>query len=300
MSTTRELKARARSAVSAGLAVWRGKTLVPAESIPAAKPPEPKVESFPDDPVLAHARAVGDARLLQRPVFILSSIRSGSTLLRVMLNTHSQIYAPHELHLGAVRVELASKYSRAAMRELGLNKEGVQFLLWDRLLQRELVRNNKSVLVNKTPNDAFIWRKILRCWPDARFIYLLRHPAAITDSWQKARKEWPRDKVGQDVKRYMVAVQDARSQVEGLTVRYEDITRSPERELTRICEFVGVEYEPSMVDYAGGEHGRFKPGLGDWSKTIKSGVVQPVERMPDEKEIPATLLEVSKQWGYLE
>lgn len=300
MSTTRQLKARARSAATAGLAAWRGKTLVPAESIPVENAPEPQVQPFPDDPVLARARALGDARLLQRPVFILSSIRSGSTLLRVMLNTHSQIYAPHELHLGGVRVNLATKYAREAMRELGLGKEGVQFLLWDRLLQRELVRNNKSVLVNKTPSDAFMWRKILRCWPDARFIYLLRHPAAVTDSWQRARKEWPRDRVGEDVKRYMVAVQDARSQLDGLTVRYEDITRHPERELTRICEFVGVEFESSMVDYAGGQHGRFKAGLGDWSKTIKSGVIQPVERMPDEKSIPATLLDVSKQWGYIE
>src|SRR5215207_5047779 len=41
--------------------------------------------------------AAGD-RLLVAPAFVLSSVRSGSTLLRVLLATHSQIHAPHELH----------------------------------------------------------------------------------------------------------------------------------------------------------------------------------------------------------
>lgn len=287
MSTRRRLQARAKSAAIAGVAAWRAAT------------PSSADDELLADPALAAARAAADARLLQQPVFILSSIRSGSTLLRVMLNTHSQIYAPHELHLSGVKVTLPNKYAKAAMQELGMNAERLQFLLWDRLLQRELVRNNKTILVNKTPSDALMWRKLIRCWKDVRFIYLLRHPAAVTDSWQRARKDWTRDQVGEDVKRYMVAVEEARSSHGGLTVKYEDITIDPEREMRRICEFIGVRYEPAMVDYGSGDHGNFKAGLGDWSKTIKSGVIQPVERLPQPDEIPATLEEISTQWGYL-
>jgi hypothetical protein len=287
VSTRRQLQARAKSAAIAGVAAWR-----------AAAPPTADDEVL-TDPALVAARAAADARLLHKPVFILSSIRSGSTLLRVMLNTHSQIYAPHELHLSGVKVSLPNKYAKEAMQELGMGAERLQFLLWDRLLQRELMRNNKSVLVNKTPSDALMWRKLIRCWKDVRFIFLLRHPAAVTDSWQRARKDWTRDQVGEDVKRYMVAVEEARSNRGGLTVKYEDITIDPAREMRRICEFIGVPFEPAMVDYASGDHGAFKAGLGDWSKTIKSGVIQPVERMPEPDEIPPTLQEISKQWGYL-
>ena len=46
-------------------------------------------------------------RLLTAPVFIFSAPRSGSTLLRVILGSHSELYAPPELplkHLG-VRAE---------------------------------------------------------------------------------------------------------------------------------------------------------------------------------------------------
>ena len=45
-------------------------------------------------------------RLVAAPVFILCTLRSGSTLLRVLLNSHSQIHGPHELHLRYVSVTL--------------------------------------------------------------------------------------------------------------------------------------------------------------------------------------------------
>lgn len=236
---------------------------------------------------------------MREPVFILSSVRSGSTLLRVMLNTHSEILSPHELHLSGIKVDLTNGYTKRAMRELGLGPGSMQFLLWDRLLHHELTRHHKRVLVNKTPSDTFMWRRILRCWPDARFIYLLRHPAAVTDSWYRARRGWTREEASEQVKRYMVAVERARSRRGGLTVKYEDLTIDPEREMRRICEFVGVSYEPGMVDYSQGEHGRFRAGLGDWSSNIRSGEIQPVERVPAPDEIPANLVGISKKWGYV-
>jgi hypothetical protein len=42
-------------------------------------------------------------RELSRPAFIFSSVRSGSTLLRLILSSHSQVYAPHELHLANIK-----------------------------------------------------------------------------------------------------------------------------------------------------------------------------------------------------
>jgi hypothetical protein len=262
-------------------------------------PPATALRSDASVEAIREARAVAGDRLLERPVFVLSSIRSGSTLLRVLLNTHSAIHAPHELHLRGLGVSMKSQYVTKAMTELGLDADHLQYLLWDRLLHREMVRHGKRELVNKTPSDAFMWRRIVECWPDVRFIFLLRHPAAVTDSWLRARKEWTRDQAAEDVRRYMVAVEDARNEYGGLTVKYEDITTDPEREMKRVCEFIGVEWEPAMLDYGQGDHGRFRAGIGDWSRQIKSGKIQPVERVPEADEIPAALADISKKWGYL-
>jgi hypothetical protein len=162
------------------------------------------------------------------------------------------------------------------------------------------MRHGKQTMVNKTPSDAFMWQRILRCWPDARFIFLLRHPAAVTASWSRAQPEWPRPRVVENVLRYMVAVEAARTRHGGLTLRYEDLTREPERELRRICEFISVPWEPAMLEYGQADHGSFRAGLGDWSERIRSGQVEPVDRLPSDDEIPPPLLKISRTWGYLE
>ena len=248
---------------------------------------------------LEQSRALTGDRLLQKPVFILSSVRSGSTLLRSVLNAHSRIHAPHELHLTGIKTSITNKYARTAMAEIDLDTSLLQYLLWDRLLHRELVRHGKQVLANKTPSDALMWERLVACWPDVKFIYLLRHPAAVTDSWQRARKDWPRSQVAEDVLRYMVALEDARDNRGGLTVRYEDLTISPERETKRMCEFIGVEWEPGMLDYGQAAQGTFRAGLGDWSARIRSGKITPIDRMPEPDEIPTELIVMSRKWGYL-
>src|SRR5215217_4010814 len=126
-------------------------------------------------------------RLLVAPVFVLCSVRSGSTLLRVLLDSHSRLCAPHELHLRDQRVKLRKEYARRALADVGLDERRLQYLLWDRVLHRELAASGKEVLVNKTPSDVFIADRIRECWPDARFIFLLRHPLAIARSRHTAR-----------------------------------------------------------------------------------------------------------------
>lgn len=257
-----------------------------------------------DDPTRkTHYPALPGDRLLEQPVFVLCSMRSGSTLLRLMLNSHSAIHAPHEMHLAGVRVNFGGHFGghfvREAMAESGMDEVQLEFLLWDRLLHREMSRHGKRILVNKTPSDAFRWRRIVECWPDARFIYLLRHPAAIAKSWERRKpNQRPAQAVG-TILRYLQAVEDARTNHSGLTVRYEDLTADPARELRRICEFIGVDYEPAMIDYSRIEPTVFKAGLGDTGARIRSGKVQPVKRLPRSDKIPPALIDISKKWGYL-
>src|SRR5687768_16381943 len=212
------------------------------------------------------AKAGRGDRLVTAPAFILSSVRSGSTLLRVLLNSHSLIHSPHELHLRHVTTEIDAAYAEKALKEIGLDAERLRFLLWDRVLHRELAASGKRLLVNKTPNDVFIADEIRQCWPDARFIFLLRHPVSTVRSRQAARKDKDSEERNLEmVLRYANALEAARQKYDGLTVRYEELTQEPERITREVCRFLGVAWEPAMLDYGEQDHGRFKPGLGDWS-----------------------------------
>ncbi|MFD8820976.1 hypothetical protein ACFV1C_01160 [Streptomyces sp. NPDC059605] len=59
--------------------------------------------------------------LVKSPVFVISTVRSGPTPLRCVLNTRSRVYAGHEMHLGGTRVGVGTDPAVAAMKELGLS-----------------------------------------------------------------------------------------------------------------------------------------------------------------------------------
>jgi hypothetical protein len=248
---------------------------------------------------LAAPPRVGD-RLLERPTFILCSVRSGSTLLRVLLSSHSMIHCPHELHLRHISVEPLRRYPKKSLAEVGLNRRRLRFLLWDRVLHRELAASGKKLLVNKTPNDVFIVERILECWPDARFIFLLRHPGAIARSRQALRPQDSPERNARTVARYCTAVETVRREHDGITVRYEDLAADPAAVTRRLCEFLGVPWEAKMLDYGDFGHGAFKAGLGDWSENIRSGRVQAPAAPPADDEIPAELLDLCRAWGYVD
>src|SRR4051794_29950508 len=251
--------------------------LVRATGYQLSKPP--RAPTAPEQRRARRRLRPGD-RLLTAPAFVLCSVRSGSTLLRVLLDSHSRICAPHELHLRDIAVSLRTDYAERSLAEIGLGAERLEYLLWDRMLHRELAESGKEMLVNKTPSDVFVVDRIRECWPDSRFIFLLRHPVSIERSRHAARPQDSDERNLKMVRRYCDAIEAARHTYDGLTVRYEDVTDDPERETRRVCEFLGVEWEPQMLDYGRFDHGRMRPGLGDWSEQIKSGRVQAPKPLP--------------------
>src|SRR6266508_2070233 len=89
-------------------------------------------------------------RLVPSPIFILSSIRSGSTLLRCVLNSHTDLHAPHELHLTDLHVITDQHNAKLALRKMELDSTELENLLWDRILYRQLSLSGKAQIVEKT------------------------------------------------------------------------------------------------------------------------------------------------------
>lgn len=273
-----------------GYELTRGHGVPPVGSVTRPQQPRPSTEFRPPT-------AVAD-RLLVRPVFVLAPVRSGSTLLRVLLNGHSRLHAPHELHVHRLRVEAETQLAVEAMEVLGHNLADLEHLLWDRVLHRELVRSGKEFVVEKTPGLAFKWRRIAACWPDARFVFLLRDPTAIAYSWYDAdRRRRTLAGSAEHTVKFMQAVESARQGLAGHTVRYEELTADPAAALKELCAFLGVTFEPAMVDYEPPSED-LRRGLGDWRGKIRSGRVQAARELPAELAPPALLRPISRAWGY--
>lgn len=259
--------------------------------------------SSEDRPAKIRYRSPGDPtldRLLRRPIFIMSPPRSGSTLLRLMLGRHSQLHSQHETHFRRLQVSHGTKFCRIAMQELDLERGDLEHLLWDRVLHWSLTKAGKDRIVEKTPSNSFAWKRISTCWPDAQYIFLLRHPVSIARSWQlKSLAKRDAEQAALSALSYMRATESARSNLAGYTVHYEDLTADPEAVVKDICSFLDVDFEPTMLDYVADEADLPHAYLGDDTQKIRSGRVQPVGELPAPSEVPESLEEMCRTWGYL-
>jgi hypothetical protein len=238
-------------------------------------------------------------RLVESPVFVLAPVRSGSTLLRMLLNSHSRIRAPHELHLRAIDVRLTPGFSDRAMRQIDLDQAELEHVLWDRVLSLELERSGKEVIVDKTPGNVWTWERLHYAWPKARFLVLLRHPAGIVNSLASRQANtagW--EQLEGNVLKYLRPLEEARQTLDCLTVRYEELTAGPEQVTREICDYLGQDWEPAMLEYGEHDHGPFLPNLGDRSSKIRSGRIQPAGPPEGADRLSPPLRRFASAWNY--
>ena len=220
-------------------------------------------------------------------IFLIGSPRSGSTLLARMLGAHSAIHAPAEphlltplAHLGFYETVERAPYdpiiSQAAIRELVAQLPGgeVDYLealraYSDCLYARLLAASGRTHLLDKTPAYALVLDFVGKLYPEARYVVLTRHPMAIWSSYVESFFDGDFESAHRFnplLERYVPAIaRFLRERPVPLQhVRYEDLVRDPTVQSQRLCEFLGLAWEPRVVEYgAEGASAAAGRGLGD-------------------------------------
>ena len=217
-------------------------------------------------------------------IFLIGSPRSGSTLTTRMIASHSQITAPPEPHLVTPLAHLGyyenvdkAPYdwinSGISQREYVATLPGGESdyldacrAYLDVLYGRRLEADGKSYLLEKTPAYALVVEFLVKVYPKAKYVVLTRHPMAVWSSFANSFFEGDYEAAHRHnrlIERYVpkIAWMLREAPVPLVHVRYEDLVKSPEEHLRRICEHVGIEYEDGMVEY--GKHEHDTRGRGD-------------------------------------
>jgi hypothetical protein len=219
------------------------------------------------------------------PIFIVGANRSGTTLLRLLLNAHPRIAIPEELvyldsSLAGTPVEawrdpalspaayqrfveaflddnpsLFETISRPALRRriLGGPARDLRHP-YATTLQAWAEAQNKPRWGEKTPGNLFFVDVLMEMFPQAQFIYVVRDPRAGVASMQKV-SFFPDDVVPNALIRRKFATEGfsllTRSvpSSQWTTVRYEDLVTHPEQVLRSVCGFLGEAYVPSMLAF---------------------------------------------------
>jgi hypothetical protein len=200
--------------------------------------------------------------VISQPIFLVGAERSGTTLLRLMLDHHPRIAFHSEFEFVVDYFQdhnyplLDDYYEHLAIDRLF---QSSNFTIDPNLSYPQLVN---SFLVQKRENTgkhlvgATVHRhfdRLLKIWPDAKFIHLIRDGRDVarscmnmnwggniwtaSDRWIEVEQLWSQLKTTISPDRY-------------IEVRYETLITETETTLTDVCNFMGTNYESTMLSYA--------------------------------------------------
>ncbi|MCP4469522.1 MAG: sulfotransferase [Gammaproteobacteria bacterium] len=244
-----------------------------------------------------------------QPVFLICSERSGSNLIRSMLDAHPRVFAPASFHIGRhigrhfhrvgpltasnprwdiVIEEIGKRVDRHVGSEQAAR---VKSLLNETELSHfgDVLRVVYGALIDPADGIKYVFVKenhiheqasfLLHYFPDAKFVFQVRDPRDYFASVKAMKEGWLRNKYGSTRVAMSIWRDD---QLGGLNLlghlgpervyfqRYEDLIADPESVLTGLCQFLDLEFDAEMLAYHRRDSTRKMAGkLDAWSNLAR-------------------------------
>lgn len=228
----------------------------------------------------------------ERPFFVVGALRSGTTLLRLMLDAHPEIcnfgefeyavrYARRDRFppLGSYRQLLeADRVFRAHHFEMG--PHATYPALVKSFVRQASCRSGKPI-VGATIHSRFDLLPTL--WPNARYLHLVRDPRDVSRScigmgW--VGNVWYGADVWLDAESRWQGMAQTLSDEAIVEIRFEDLVSDPRRELGKVCQFLALDYAEDMLSYP--DHTTYAtpdPSLANqWRRKMSDAQVRLVEQ----------------------
>jgi protein-tyrosine sulfotransferase len=233
-------------------------------------------------------------------IVVLGSPRSGTTLLRRVLDAHPNIACPPETYLLSAAARFLHEDRFAAGLRIGV-LDGLSFAGFDEdevlARLRELVfgflreyaeRAGKPRWAEKTAFDAFHIERIRRLVEGhVVFVCLQRHGLDValslgdlvdkTGGYVEELHEYlrrypePHEAMARAWVETANAVAElAETDAAAISLRYEDLTANPEAELRRVFEFLDEPWDDELLARALSDTGKL--GFGDWKTYAKAEI----------------------------
>jgi len=208
----------------------------------------------------------------QNLIFLISQPRAGSTLTQRMLGAHPLIHTQSEpwilLHpLHALKPDnlisgFNSDFYTRGLNDFIDNMPGGRQKYIETIAEAFgsfyaaiLEQKEKMFFLDKTPRYYYILNELHAYYPEAKFIFLWRNPAAVITSiintWININ--WFRLSEYKDDFLYApILMLQGRKNIgeQAFSICYEDLISNPGKHMESLCSFIGIPYEKSMMQYA--------------------------------------------------
>lgn len=236
------------------------------------------------------------------PVFIVGAGRSGTTLVRLMLDSHSEMAIPWESHFIPQLFNAQRRYllpsgqlnSAAVAAEIFASVYFRGWQLPEKKVWKELQRLQnpslgeviEAVFVayarhkgkvrwgDKTPHYVHYIPLLASLFPSARFIHVVRDGRDVALS--VIEMDWGPNSILSAAEFWKRAVANGRhgGSVIGedryFEMRYEDLLADPEKQVARLCSFVKLEFDPRMLHFSErGLDASLPPERHRWQRSVQ-------------------------------
>jgi hypothetical protein len=230
--------------------------------------------------------------LIKQPIFLVGAERSGTTLLRLMLDHHPQLgwcyefeYAVDLIPDGHKWSELQTYYkwleTHRTFQATGFDIDPA--LDYPSLINSFLgqkLHQDQKLIVGATVHRRF--DKLLRIWPDARFIHIVRDGRGVARScidmgW--AGNVWTGTEGWLEAETLWTGIEQQLSPNHKTNLTYEKLIVDPVETLKQICDFIGIEYDAAMLNYPQTTTYNFPDPsfIGQWQRKMSDHEIQLVE-----------------------
>jgi hypothetical protein len=223
--------------------------------------------------------------------FIVGVARSGTTLLRLMLDAHPALAIPPETHFIPKVVKACEQPGDPHERVFELlttHRRWPDFRLDASELRRRLDRidplsagdalrafygfyaeqQGKPRWGDKSPSYVRRMRRVASALPEAHFVHLVRDGRDVALS--QVEVDFGPDEMTGAAEDWVNGIGKARRQARRLRhymeLRYEDLVADPEPALRRVCEFVALPWDQAMLDYHRGAADRMAEVTRDFER----------------------------------
>jgi hypothetical protein len=250
--------------------------------------------------ILARRRLQSSSEPPPPAPFVCGVTRSGTTLVRLMLDAHPELAIPGETHWvpKLIKAMERSKQTPDDIADVIIDHKrwGDFHLDPDELRERIRAidppnaadgirafymlyaeREGKSRYGDKTPGYVQEMPRLQRVLPEARFVHIIRDGRDV--SLSHLRMNWGPETYAESARLWRNRIRKARkqaAQIEHYTeIHFEDVVGDTEGVLRRVCDFIDLEFDPVMLAY----HERAETRLAEKARELprKNRPPQPAE-----------------------
>ncbi|MEV6636753.1 sulfotransferase [Actinoplanes sp. NPDC051470] len=198
---------------------------------------------------------------MDSPIFLVGCQRSGTTMLRLVLDSHSRISCgPETRFLPDLRRIVDEKRDWPRLARFGFDRAD-----WLRRIAGFFggvhadyaAKRGKVRWADKTPLYALSIDFVTEVFPDAQIVHVIRDARDVVVSHRKRFGYWSAVKCVVKWPRYIRTARAFGAQLppgQYHELRYEEAVAQPDKTLRSLFEFLGEEWEEGVLEYADRTH----------------------------------------------